>query len=261
MSTSIASLIQGENSSQPQLIIDSWLYAQQVLLQGKPVPYDDPTALANHASQAQRLLNSAVTILPLNAVRTWSMNNLDELKEAMGEKSRPGYAARVASTDETLRARLQDIVSAFTKIVGGHILLQVSCPKALAYEADGVVDGGNEFDDDDAERVSMYLSDNLRSFASTGISGILMDERDYSTTEEAYQPIINVAAHYDWVMGYRHDNRVDFPQLEASLPTVDSAVWNSEEPLPKDNAVAVTTIPADATPETVLEKPKAFRAS
>ncbi|KAB1504120.1 hypothetical protein F7230_03235 [Corynebacterium sp. 320] len=260
MSSDISQILQGQGSSQPGVIIDSWAYAQKVLLQGKPIPYDDPTALANHAQQAQRLLNSAVTILPLNAVRTWSMNNVDELKEAMGEKSRPGYAARVAATNEELRSRLDAIVSAFTTIVGGPILLQVSCPKALAYEADAIVGGGNEFDDDDAERVSMYLSDNLRSFAATGISGIIMDERKHSTTEEAYQPVINVAAHYDWVMGYRRGDSLDFPGIDVHLPVIESDVWVTDQPLPQDAPLALTTIPAEAVPETVLGKLKEFRA-
>ena len=118
---------------------------------------------------------------------------------------------------------------------------------------------------DDAESASMYVADFLRSFSGCEISGLLIrDNTDQGPASDAevtrYQPVLNVAKHYRWqsILDGCPQGYAPPPFTALKLSAQD---WTQHPSSVKpDSACCYVCIPADAIPETVLEKLTQLRA-
>lgn len=245
------------------LIIDSTEYAATVLLQGREIPWADGTAVAAHLAQSQALLKSAAVLLPLDAMIRWRLAGAttgDPLIEAMSAKSRPGYAARALLGDASLRDAVKQLAVATAAVIREPVLVHVPAPADLLTLADRAVNGadsGTVFDDDRAENAAVYLSDWLRTFAGTGVSGLVIDERWTDSGGQVLGPVLNVADHYQWPVAHRTADALRFRSADGgtvNVPVLDSGYWLAEPETVPDGEFLMTEIAGGAVPEQVLSR-------
>ncbi|AAZ19295.1 hypothetical protein Psyc_1447 [Psychrobacter arcticus 273-4] len=250
-------LLEGSYSedSTSKLIMNAEDYAQKVLLQGKTIPWHDATAYANHLSQIATLLRPHVAVISLDKMIAQELSENQKLTTAMSEKSRAGYALRTFMSDEEFRAAASALVASSVQTQRIPVVMQLPSPLQMLYSTTRAVqpDLDYDFDDDDAENAAIYCADWLRTFNGTQIAGLIFDEREGEVAEEAYQPIKNIAEHYQWVIGVRRDNEVLFSSPKITIPVLPSMYWTSGEVTIKTSGAIFTEIARDAVPEQVLD--------
>lgn len=264
MSNAFASVLAPSADAEPTLILDSASYAQKVLLQNSAVPWGDATAYSNHLGQVQALLKSEVALIPLDRMLFTETDSNPALVEAMGARSRTGFAARTLLGDEDLKQKVQALVGTAVKTQRQPVVLHLPSPLALLRHTARAVDSDsdNEFDQDDAENAAVYYADWLRTFADLNIAGIIFDERDGAVDEDAYKPIMNTAAHYQWPVGLRQDSEIRFFSAETVVPVLAPGVFDADAVGGQDTAgVMFAEIPEDAVPEQVLARLGEIRAT
>lgn len=147
-------------------------------------------------------------------------------------------------------------------------------------------------DDDLVDFAAMYLADALRPLAAAQASALVIDEgassRSLEDAASLYQPLWNVAEHYEWTVGVRivgaHCDAgppapLAFvlcagtcvgdmaPLWERGLPVgggFDRDFWSSDVPLVADlppHGLGYGAIDPDAQPERVLHRLEAWRAA
>ena len=262
-------------SGRPALWLDYTDYAGH-LLAGGAIPWLDVAAFVAWQRKAQSLLKSDVAALPLApAIDAW-LSSHDALREAMAEKSRAVFPLRTLLADEALRAHLLELTQSL-RAGSGELPLALVLPSprawvALAYQqARGE---SVEVGEDEADSASVYIADFLRVFDKAGVNVLLLQEAaGYAPTVAqdllCYQSVINVAAHYRWEMGLRI---VNAEQYSGGLPegcsfaiasrvldgvrtgvSLGEDFWKSA-PAPTGAEFFHARIPADAQPESVLER-------
>ena len=82
------------------VVIDHRHYAQAVILQGQPIPWDDPIAFAQFMGQAQGLLKPDTTMLDLGAFYAHVLEREESLVSSLSARSRTGYALKTLLADE-----------------------------------------------------------------------------------------------------------------------------------------------------------------
>lgn len=271
MSRALADLLGGAGVAPPQLILDAASYAQRVLLQNRDVPWHDATAYANHLGQLQALLKPAVALVALDRMLQHEIESNEQCRLAMAARSRTGFAAKTLLADEGVRQRAQDLIAAVVKTQREPVVLHLMSPLALLTLTDRAVDPASTaaFDAEDAEGTAIYVADWLRSFAEFDIAGVVFDERGdgggvassaagpagafAGALAESYQPIVNVAEHYGWTLGFRGVDEVRFTSPDAVIPVLEPGALLESAPadLPP-GGLLFAEIPEDAVPERVL---------
>lgn len=246
-------LLENPNSA-PKLILDAEAYAQQVLLQGKAIPWHEATAYANHLGQTVALLSPQVAVVRLDKMIQQEFADNDALVTAMGEKSRSGFALKAFMGDDDFKTAAGTLVTTVTKTLRLPIVVQLPSPLEILYLTARAAkpDSDPEFDDDQAENAAVYFADWLRAFTDANIAGLIFDERPGTVAEEAYQPIKNTAEHYRWCVGVRRENEVVFSDPQASIAVLPSDYWKTGEG-GDVNSTVFSEIAQDAVPEKVLE--------
>ena len=267
-------------AGRPALWLDYSDYAGR-LLAGGAIPWLDVAAFVAWQRKAQSLLKSNVAAMPIApAIEAWLAAH-DSLREAMAEKSRAVYPLRTLLADESLRAHLLELTQGL-RSGSGELPLALVLPSprawvALAYrQARGE---SVEVGEDEADSASVYIADFLRVFDKAGVDVLLLQEAaDYAPTSAqdllCYQSVINVAAHYRWEMGLHIMNADQysgalpdgcaFAIAERALDGVRSGVslgetfWKGAA-APAGAQFFHAQIPADAQPESVLERLAALR--
>ncbi len=250
-------------------------YAGALMSKGA-VPWLDVAALIAWQRKAQGLLKSDVLALPLDAVCAAWLDARPDLRSAMGSKSRTVFAIRTLLADESLRTHLLELARGL-RACFAELPLALVCPSprlwtGLAFQqAHGTA---AEVEDDDADSAAVYIADFLRSFGDAGIDVLLLQEAGdgVATTAEAlalYQPVLNIAAHYRWAVGlsapagFRDGGSagLSFVVADAAIPGVASGCivpadyWSgAAAPLCPESGFRYATIPADAQPESVLQR-------
>lgn len=283
MSRALADLLGGAaadgapaDRTPPQLILDAASYAQRVLLQNRDMPWHDATAYANHLGQLQALLKPAVALVVLDRMLQHEIESNEQCRQAMAARSRTGFAAKTLLADEGVRQRAQDLIAAVVKTQREPVVLQLMSPLALLTLTDRAVDPASTtaFDAEDAEGTAIYVADWLRSFAEFDVAGVVFDERGDGDGApagfaggfaggfaESYQPIVNVAEHYAWTLGFRGAHEVRFTSPDAVIPVLEPGALGGSAPaeLPP-GGLLFAEIPEDAVPEQVLARLEGLRA-
>lgn len=264
VTTSLTSVIDQPPSGRTRAVLfDSHDYAQAVLLQGKPVPWQEPMAYSNFFGQAQALLNSDVALLSLDRLYAHQVETDHALQSAMSAKSRTGYALRTLLADADLLAYVTEFATTFSKTQRAPIVLQIPSPMqwlVRTHHFSGTADVAG-LDADNGENASMYVADWLRSFAALNLAGVLLDDRTppgaVATTAvplDIYSPIANVTEHYQWTLAMRTASTIDVHGASTLGAIISPDFWlQSERPLP-DGDFLLGEIPAGAVPEDVLSR-------
>lgn len=257
---------------------DSLAYCREKLLNGAPVPWGSPGELSAFFGKAQGMFRSDALLVDLADLYGERVRQDGALVAAMAARPRPGFALRTLLADEGARAVAADAMIA---IGAGDsstpVVLSVPSPARWlaisAQQAAAAPDGSPEARHVDA--AAMYMADFLRTFASTRVDGLLLDEGSAPEAAlagvEGYRPVLNVAAHYEWPVWIRSDNAPGWPQGEIDgvagwlgdrVPAEEVGPWgivlvadpaHTAEPVPETGGGAVLAIvPAAADPDAVM---------
>lgn len=260
--TSLADvIIQPTSGRERAVLIDCHDYAQSVFLQGRAVPWQEPMAYSNFLGQAQGVLKSDLALLSLDRYYTQRLESNGDLRQAMGAKSRTGYALRTLLRDPATTERVIEFATIFVKTQRAPVVLQIPSPMqwlARTHQFSGATD---ELTADDAENASMYIADWLRGFASLPLAGVLLDDRAMAGGPEAavvplavYSPVANVTDHYRWTLGLRRTESVELKGGEVSGAVIQPAFWlEAGQGLPSGEFL-LAEIPPTAVPEVVLTR-------
>ena len=265
------------------LWLDYTAYAGR-LLAGGSVPWLDVDAASGWMRKAQSLLKSDVAVLPAAAVVSAWLNTHAELTAAMAAKSRAVFALKTLLADEPLRAHLAELARVLRAgLPKLPLLLAIPSPKLWVVQAHAQAHGGNavEVDADTVDSAAAYIADFLRVFADSGLDGLVLEETAASEPAGAddlalYQPLFNVAAHYRWDVGLRLPGEGRYGYEGAAglafalgarvLPglvtgvAVPSGYWSGGDvPARAEGGFRYAEIPAEANPESVLERLAALR--
>ncbi|WP_020650921.1 hypothetical protein [Solimonas variicoloris] len=251
------------------------------LLAGGSAPWLDASALIAWQRKAQGLLRSDVVELPLGAVAAAWLAAHAPLREAMRAKRRAVFPLRTLLADEAWRAHLAELAGGLrASFAAQPLALACPSPRRWLLDAYQAAHGeAPEIDDDEVESAAVYLADFLRCFGETGVDLLLLQESAASEPGEAsalaaYQPVLNVAAHYRWSAGLSApagryaggEAPLDFvvaPQPAAAryaAQLVPAAYWSGGEAPPcPPGGFRYAGIPGDAQPEAVLQRLAALR--
>ncbi len=262
--------------------VDAWDYGNQLLNKGQPAPWHDIAAIIAHIKKLQSLVSSDILTLEVGDFYTSWLRSHPTLLHTMGDKRRLGYALRTMLAEQGAREQLKEIIDALCEsYCDKPVVLAIPSPKkwiASAY-CDAKDIDAVDISWDDAESASMYVADFLRSFSGCDISGVLIrDNTDQGPASDAevarYQPVLNVAEHYRWqsILEGCPQNYVPNPntgisfslrgrqQSQHSSPPFTALKLSAQDwtqhpqSMEPGNACCYVCIPADAIPETVLEK-------
>ncbi len=260
-------------------------YAGALLANGS-VPWLEVDAAVGWMRKAQSLLKSDVIALPLAAVQTQWLDAHPELKTAMAAKRRAVFPLKTLLADSALRARLAELVRALrSSFPNLPLIMTLPSPRLWLGQAWALAHAEPaEIDADAVDGAAAYIADFLREFAECGIDAVLLEESAGSEPASAedlqlYQAVFNLAAHYRWDLGLRLPQAPRFvasaqgprflvtPGISgwaAAGPilglVVPASFWSGEAaPECPEGGFRFAEIPADARPESVLERLSALR--
>lgn len=250
------------------VILDHLDYSQAVILQNRPIPWEDPMAYANFMGQAQGLLKPDAALLHLDRFYAHRMATHQSLQEDMSARSRTGFALRTMLADASTLEIVVGIAKTFSQTQREPVVLHVPSPMAwlAATHAFSGKDDVADLDADDAENASMYAADWLRNFSSFPIAGVLLDDRTPAAISqlptvalEVYTPIINVAENYRWTLGIRSEDSVAIREPANEVQVLGDGFWSTiTSPLP-DSGFYFSQLPATAVPEDVITLMAGFK--
>jgi hypothetical protein len=182
------------------------------------------------------------------------------LVDAMGARSRIGYALKTLLADDDLAAAAVRLVEVLGETSRQPVVLQVPAPLRWLALAQARAGNGDltAIEPDHGESASMYLTDWLRRFEQLPVTLLLLDGRRNdepslsglpSENLAAYTPVANAVEHYRWALALRTDDLLDFHGCERGA-VVPPSFW-SDGIAPQGSAL-FAEVPADAEPELVL---------
>lgn len=277
----MAALIERIGRDRQCVWIEYAAYAGKLLAGGAP-PWLDVDAFIAWQRKAQGLLKSDVVALSAAEVAAAWIGTHPDLAAAMAAKRRVPFPLRTLLADEGLRGHLGDLLrglrSSFANL---PLALSLPSPRRATGRAYALAHGEDpdEVDDDAVDSAATYVADFLRAFAECGIDVLLFGESAGGAPRSAadvelYRPALNVGAHYRWDVGIRLPEPNGFgavPGIDfwiAPQPIAAAAVgilvgddfWHGgSAPVPPDGGFRFTEIPAQAEPESVLERLAALR--
>jgi hypothetical protein len=193
------------------LWIDDTDYSSH-LLAGGAAPWLDTAAHIAWRRKAQSLLKSGVAALPVARVCEALLASDGALRTAMAAKSRVAFPLKTLLSSEVLRAQLSDLLLGLRGSFSA-LPLALVCPSPRAWvgaayrsafgDAAQVAVGEEEVDG-----ATVQCADFLRTFATTGMDTVLLEESPDSEPQSAdelewYRSVLNVGKHYRWDIGVR----------------------------------------------------------
>jgi hypothetical protein len=245
------------------LILDHVSFGSARLLHGAAVPWSEAVDCQNYFGQADGLLRPDVTLVDVGAAYTHHLAVRPELVEAMGARTRPGYALKTMLADQALADAVIGIVRVLAETSRLPLVLQVPAPLrwlALTSTAAGSGDIA-ALTVEHGEAASMYLADWLRRIGSLPVALLLLDGRRHDDRALAavvpddlasYTPLVNACDHYRWGLGLRTDERLELHGSDAVGVVLPGSFWVDEQA--PHGSLLLGEIPADAEPGQVLER-------
>lgn len=265
-----------KNNDQPAVWLDYVDYAGALLASGQP-PWLSEADMIAWVGKAQGLLASQVILLPLDRIVAAWIESHPVLQEAMAKRQRSTFALKTLLADEGLRAYLKELALSF-RAGFANTPLVLSCPSPALWVLQAWRSVNAEplaLSNEDADSASVYMADFLRSFGDAGLEALLLQENEAteSTDIALYQPVLNVAEHYRWATGLlaptgqlieasEQLNFVISPQASGAKGgrLLPAEFWQAQnEAELGDAAFRYAVIPADAEPETVLQRLASLR--
>jgi hypothetical protein len=242
------------------VLIDHEHYAQAVILQGQPIPWNEPVAYSQFLGQAQGLLKPDTTLLDLAAFYRHTIAHDESFRTSLAARSRTGYALKTLLAEEKTAlaaCELADVVSQTTR---APLIVQVPSPMLWLAQTHELTGAGEvtDLDADHAENAAVYVADWLRRLSGLPVSLLLLDERWTGAAslpaadDAAYKPVSNVTDHYRWALGRRASDRVTVVGSTVTGTPVPAEYWLNEDAAAPTGDFLLADIPANAVPETVL---------
>lgn len=267
-----------QSASKPLLWLDDTAYVERLLANGN-TPWLAPADYVALRRKAAGLLSFDVCVVPLLPIAEASVGANSALAEAMAAKKRAVVPARTLLADEGLRAHLVELLQGLRAAFSSMpLVLQLPSPRVLvaaAYRLAHGADASVEVGEDEADSCAVYLAEFLRTFGELGLDGLVLteeaDAEPASVDElEWYQPVVNVAMHYRWDLGVLLPSgqalASGIPEFQFAIaPTriegvvqgtvLEEAFWNGGDAAAVEaGGFRFSKIPAEAVPETVLER-------
>lgn len=261
MTTSLDALVSSAPSGRRRpLLIDHRDYATTVIRQGVAIPWGDLAALTAHVAQVHALLDPDVTWLDVEALYGAQLMAAPERIAAMAERSRTGYALRTLLGDP---AGVEEVIrTAATLAESTRRQLLVSIPSPARWLVGAHAIAGQQIDAVDADRAdsaSMYIAEWLGRLGSLPIALVCLDARgpqgrlDVDENVDDYSAIRNVCDHFEWTLALRHEVDIEVAGEGPTVGQIPQTYWFGGADVPGGDAL-VATIPADASPERVLDQ-------
>jgi hypothetical protein len=272
-----------QHKKNPAIWLDFISYANRLFNQGQPDIWSNPVTFLSVYGQGQSLLHSDVISIPVLPFYTnWLKNNPDEITALKGKKLK--FIFKKMISYGTPKHTIQEVLKGISHLYFQKqpIVLIIPSPQLWLLEAAKLTDSESAaIDENLVDAASIYLADLLRNFSDAGLSGIVIDEAVESllpsdAVEQYLQPVINVAHHYQWEIGYwKKSSRIkqsfaDFilePDnqkiLGKSALVLKRSWWaeTSDSVVFGDAPLIFAEIPVDAVPERVLQKAEELRAA
>jgi hypothetical protein len=280
MSRLLASLGAPPSGRARPIWFDAADYGRTRLLAGQEVPWHSPAELTAFFGKTQGMFRSDAILMDLGGLFAQRAAGDEQLRAAMGARARPGYALRTLLGDEEARGTAAEAVRALAATSGGvPLVLVVPAPSRWFTTAAAHVqpDAGPP-DAGWTETAAMYVADMLRTFASLGVDGVVVDEGPVSGPElihpDLYRSVINVADHYEWPVLIRTEAAPAWPcgsidgvaaWLGSAAPREPSGrwgvvagtgFWTGADP-PAAAEFVLAAVPAEADPEAVMTRVRA----
>jgi hypothetical protein len=263
---------------------DAAAYGRAKLLGGGDVPWTSPAELSSFFAKIGGMFRSDAVLVDLADLFAQRTAADQQLRAAMAARSRPGYALRTLLADEQARSTAAEAVRVLAATSGPvPVVLTVPTPgRWLVAAAQQAGSDPGPPDAAQAETAAIYSADFLRMFADAGVDGLLLDEGRVPAGElihpEAYQPVLNVAGHYEWPVLIQTDAAAAWPHgsvpgvafwLGSDPPTrpdepsgrwgivAGSDFWAGVDP-PAEADLVLASVPADADPEAVMTQVRAL---
>jgi len=281
--TSLAAGLDAPPSGRARAVwFDAYPYCCARLGGGAAVPWTAPGDLVALASKAQSMFASDALLVDLDDLYGQQVITRDDLRGAMGARTRPGFALRTLLADERCREVAVAAAGALASSSRGTpVILRLPSPArwvAVAAAAASNGAGAEPISPDVAEAGAMYVADLLRVFGGVALAGLLLDEgatpKAELVTVEAYRAVLNVAEHFGWPVLVRTDGAECWPAgphpgvaawIGTSAPSalnaerwgivVPGAAWLAGHGLPAvSGGPAIVVIPADADPVVVMQR-------
>ncbi|MCW2572003.1 MAG: hypothetical protein JWO88_2061 [Frankiales bacterium] len=263
MSTDVGTLVSAPISGRARPVhLDHLRYARAVILQGQPIPWDQPVAFSKLMGQAQGLLRPDSTLLDLGAFYEHALGRSASLVAALSARSRTGFALKALLADESTAREALELALVVSHTSRAPLMLQIPSPLwwlARMHELSGAGTAA-ELDAGHAENAAMYVAGWLRRFADLPVQTLLLDERWagpgqlHDLDPAAYTPVTNLADHYRWTVARRRTESLDVLGSTISGTVVPADFWCSEDEPAGGGDFLLADIPADAPPELVLSQ-------
>jgi hypothetical protein len=263
MSTDVGTLVPTPSSGRARPVhVDHLRYAQAVILQGQPIPWDEPAAFSQLMGQVQGLLRPDSTLLDLGAFYDHALGRSASLTAALSARSRTGFALKTLLADERTARDALELAVVVSHTSRAPLIVQVPSPLwwlARMHELSGAGTAA-DLDAGHAENAAMFVADWLRRFVDLPVHTLLLDERWTGPRElptldpAAYMPVTNLADHYRWTVARRGAETLDVLRSTVSGTVVPTDFWYSEADPASGGDFLLADIPADALPELVLSQ-------
>ena len=242
----------GARAGSPVLGRDAGDDGRAVVLQGAPVPWE-PLEHVRFLGQLSALLSPDRTLIDAGALIADALAGRPELVEAMGARSRTGYALRTLLADDTIGGTVFEVLRIAAGSGARPLVLQVPSPDVWLRATAELAGADLDIDADDAENASVYVADWLRRFAESRVDAVVLDARAAQRREQLadYGPITGLADHYRWGLVLRGEDGAE--ARAGSAGVLAPGYWRGEDVAVPEADLLVASIPADAEPERVLQ--------
>ncbi len=245
------------------LILDHASFGSARLLHGATVPWSEPVEYQSYFGQAVGLLRPDAVLVDVGAAYGHHLTRTSELVDAMGARSRTGFALKTMLADDALADAVTGVVRVLADTIRLPVVLQVPAPLRWLALTSADVGGGDPaaLTVDHGESASMYLADWLRRFDSLPVALLLLDgrRRDNPALVDviaddlgSYMPLINAADHYRWGLALRTDDELHLHGSDAVGVVLPRAFWVDQQA--PAAPLLLGEVPADIEPERVLER-------
>lgn len=268
----------GVTANKPLIWLEAEAYGAEVVRNGKPFPWTNPTEFVSSYGQLQSLLKPGVAPINVgNFFKAWLDSNPAALSEMSGKKRVRFAIKRLLGLDGP-RAVIREIVSALCESVSQPVVLVLPTNGELINWANGKANNAQPQDltDIDIDSVSVYLADFLRTFSGLNVAGVVVQLPDTTALNpellDLYSPIINVSKHYHWAFGVQVRNPQEINDSDDVVDLIisnntavngrmlEEGFWKGGEATKPENGFYFGEVDASLKPELVLERLATLKA-
>lgn len=259
-------------NGQPPCWLDALDYGERTVRNGRGLPWLQVSEFVDLQNKLDRLVGSDVVALPLGRLAQAYVESSDDVRQAMGARSRLGYALRVLLAEADFADTATKLLSALESTFGARRTLAVTVPSPAAWTgwANAIANGAAEAPEvapEVAEDSAVRVADFLRGFSANRLGAVLVVDTAPSQPANgdaaACEPIANVAHYYGASFGIETDapcadaQFVDFTIGDSATAGVriPGAFWaGGPAPVPPAGGFLYGHIPPESEPEQVLAR-------